>query len=88
LILLVIAGMVPPKMAVAAAGIDAMLEIVTGMIGTAHYYWGGQPTLWMYVGAVMSTLEVIPLGFLIAYTVVLWRRGSTRRSSRRLSSPL
>ena len=76
LILLVIAGMVPPKMAVAAAGIDATLEIVTGMIGTAHhYYWGGQPTLWMYVGAVMSTLEVIPLGFLIAYTVVLWRRG-------------
>jgi len=76
LILLVIAGMVPPKMAAAAAGIDATLEIVTGMIGTAHhYYWGGQPTLWMYVGAVMSTLEVIPLGFLIAYTVVLWRRG-------------
>jgi nitric oxide reductase subunit B len=29
----------------------------------------------MYVGAVMSTLEVIPLGLLIAYTVVLWRRG-------------
>jgi nitric oxide reductase subunit B len=43
LILLVIAGMVPPKMAVAAAGIDATLEIATGMIGTAHhYYWGGQ----------------------------------------------
>jgi hypothetical protein len=29
----------------------------------------------MYVGALMSTLEVIPLGFLIAQTVVLWRRG-------------
>ena len=29
----------------------------------------------MYIGAVMSTLEVIPLGILIAYTVVLWRRG-------------
>ncbi|WP_333639099.1 nitric-oxide reductase large subunit [Pyrobaculum aerophilum] len=76
LILLVIAGMVPPKMAVAAAGIDATLEIATGMIGTAHhYYWGGQPTLWMYVGAMMSTLEVIPIGFLIAYAVVLWKRG-------------
>ncbi|MFN3803857.1 MAG: cbb3-type cytochrome c oxidase subunit I [Pyrobaculum sp.] len=76
LILLVIAGMVPPKMAVAAAGIDATLEIATGMIGTAHhYYWGGQPTLWMYVGAVTSTLEVIPIGFLIAYALVLWRRG-------------
>lgn len=76
LILLVIAGMVPPKMAVAAAGIDATLEIVTGMIGTAHhYYWGGQPTLWMYLGAAMSTLEVLPIGFLIAYALVLWRRG-------------
>ncbi|ABO09324.1 nitric-oxide reductase large subunit [Pyrobaculum calidifontis] len=76
LILLVIAGMVPPKMAVAAAGLDATLEIATGMIGTAHhYYWGGQPTLWMYVGAVMSTLEVLPIGFLIAYALVLWRRG-------------
>ncbi|AET32196.1 nitric-oxide reductase large subunit [Pyrobaculum ferrireducens] len=76
LILLVIAGMVPPKMAVAAAGLDATLEIVTGMIGTAHhYYWGGQPTLWMYVGAVMSTLEVLPIGFLIAYALVLWKRG-------------
>jgi nitric oxide reductase subunit B len=43
LILLVIAGMVPPKMAAAAAGIDATLEIATGMIGTAHHYnWGGQ----------------------------------------------
>jgi len=39
LILLVIAGMVPPKMAVAAAGIDATLEIATGMIGTAHHYY-------------------------------------------------
>jgi nitric oxide reductase subunit B len=29
----------------------------------------------MYVGAVMSTLEVIPLGFVITHTVVLWRRG-------------
>ena len=39
LILLVIAVMVPPKMAVAAAGIDATLEIATGMIGTAHHYY-------------------------------------------------
>jgi nitric oxide reductase subunit B len=31
--------MVPPKMAVAAAGIDATLEIATGMIGTAHHYY-------------------------------------------------
>jgi len=51
LILLVIAGLVPPKLAVAVAGIDASLEIATGMIGPAHhYYWGGEPSFWMYLG--------------------------------------
>lgn len=76
LILLVIAGMVPPKLAEAVAGLDATLEIATGLLGTAHhYYFGGQPVFWMYIGAVFSTLEVIPLGFLFAYVIVLWRRG-------------
>ena len=42
MILLVIAGMVSSKMAAAAAGIDATLEIATDTIETAHYYWGGQ----------------------------------------------
>ena len=76
LILLVIAGLVPPRLAVAVAGLDASLEIATGMIGTAHhYYWGGEPTFWMYIGAAISTLEVLPIGFLIAYALVLWKRG-------------
>ncbi len=76
LILLVIAGLVPPRLAVAVAGLDASLEIATGMIGTAHhYYWGGEPVFWMYLGAAVSTLEVLPIGFLIAYALVLWRRG-------------
>ena len=76
LILLVITGMVPPRLAVAVAGLDATLEIATGMIGTAHhYYWGGEPTFWMYIGAAISTLEVLPIGFVIAYAIVLWKRG-------------
>ncbi len=79
LILLVIAGMVPPRLAVAVAGVDASLEIASGMIGTAHhYYWGGEPTFWMYVGAAISTLEVLPIGFLIAYAIVLWQRGEVQ----------
>ncbi|MCE4611987.1 MAG: nitric-oxide reductase large subunit [Desulfurococcales archaeon] len=79
LALMVVRGLVPPKLAVAVAGMDASLEIATGMIGTAHhYYWGGQPTFWLYLGAVASTLEVIPIGFLIAYAVVLWLRGQVK----------
>ncbi len=75
-LLLVLTGVVPPALGLAVAGIDAVLEIATGMIGTAHhYYWGGQPTFWLYTGAVFSTLEAIPLGFLIAYAVILWAKG-------------
>ena len=77
--LLVVTGLVPPKLGVAVAGMDAALEIASGMIGTAHhYYWGGEPTFWMYVGAAISTLEVLPIGFLIAYALVLWRRGEVK----------
>ena len=77
--LLIVAGLVPPRLGVAVAGLDAALEIASGMIGTAHhYYWGGEPTFWMYVGAAVSTLEVLPIGFLIAYALVLWRRGEVR----------
>lgn len=76
IILLVITGLVPPRLAVAVAGLDAALEIGSGMIGTAHhYYWGGEPTFWMYFGAAISTLEVLPIGFVIAYALVLWKRG-------------
>ncbi len=79
IILLVITGLVPPKLGVAVAGLDATLEIATGMIGTAHhYYWGGQPTFWMYLGAAISTLEVLPIGFVIAYAFVLWKKGEIK----------
>ena len=79
IILLVITGMVPPRLAVAVAGLDASLEIASGMIGTAHhYYWGGEPTIWMYLGAAISTLEVLPIGFVIAYALVLWKRGQVQ----------
>ena len=82
--LLVVTGLVPPRLAVAVAGLDAALEIASGMIGTAHhYYWGGEPTFWMYVGAAVSTLEVLPIGFLIAYALVLWRRGEIRTELQR-----
>jgi nitric oxide reductase subunit B len=79
IVLLVIAGLVPPRLGIAVTGLDATTEIVTGMIGTAHhYYFNGLPTFWMYVGAIMSTLEAIPLGFLIVYAILLWRRGEIR----------
>lgn len=76
LILLVVTGVVPPTLAVIVGSVDATTEIITGMIGTAHhYYFGGEPVFWMYLGAAAAMLEVIPLGLLAVYAILLWRRG-------------
>lgn len=76
LILLVLTGVVPPSLAVVVGGIDATTEILTGMIGTAHhYYFGGEPIVWMFLGAAAAMLEVVPLGLLGVYIIMLWRRG-------------
>ncbi|MGC8597750.1 MAG: cbb3-type cytochrome c oxidase subunit I [Thermocladium sp.] len=78
-VLLVIAGLVPSRLGIAVTGLDATTEIITGMIGTAHhYYFNGLPVFWMYVGAIVSTLEAVPLGFMIIYAILLWRRGEAR----------
>ncbi|MFP3212665.1 MAG: cbb3-type cytochrome c oxidase subunit I [Thermoproteus sp.] len=78
-VLLFIAGLVPQRLALAVVGLDATSEIVTGMIGTAHhYYFTGLPTFWMYVGAIVSVLEAVPLGFMIIYAIVIWRRGGAK----------
>ncbi|WP_460173713.1 cbb3-type cytochrome c oxidase subunit I [Vulcanisaeta sp. JCM 14467] len=78
-ILLVIAGLAPVRLATAIVGFDAILDIATGLIGTGHhYYWGGQPVIWLYIGSIVSILEVITLGFAIIYALLLWWRGGVK----------
>lgn len=79
LILMVINNLIPPSLATIVASVDATSEIVSGMIGTAHhYYFGGQPVFWMYIGAASSMLEVVPIIFLVYYAFLLWRRGEVK----------
>ncbi|MEM4912031.1 MAG: cbb3-type cytochrome c oxidase subunit I, partial [Metallosphaera sp.] len=79
LILLVVNNLVPPSLATMAASIDSVSEILSGMIGTAHhYYFGGEPLFWMYLGASAAILEVIPILFLTYYAILLWRRGEAK----------
>ncbi len=74
-LLLVLQGLLPANLGKAIVTIDAVTEVLTGMIGTAHhYYWTGFPVVWMYIGAVLSILEAIPLGFAMAYVILTsWR---------------
>lgn len=76
--LLIIAGLFPVRLGTALIGLDATADIISGMIGTAHhYYWGGQPQLWLYIGSIVGILEAIAIGFAVVYAILLWVRRST-----------
>jgi nitric oxide reductase subunit B len=45
---------------------ELILVFGSGLIGTGHhFYWVGEPAMWMTLGSVFSILEVLPLGLLI-----------------------
>ncbi|MGC8645839.1 MAG: cbb3-type cytochrome c oxidase subunit I [Thermoplasmata archaeon] len=76
--LLIIAGLFPVRLGTVLIGLDATADIISGMIGTAHhYYWGGQPQVWLYLGSVVGILEAIAIGFAVVYAILLWVRRKT-----------
>lgn len=76
--LLIISGLFPARLGTALIGLDATADILSGMIGTAHhYYWGGQPQVWLYIGSVVGILEAIAIGFAVVYAILLWVRRKT-----------
>ncbi|WP_136688063.1 nitric-oxide reductase large subunit [Halorhabdus amylolytica] len=49
-----------------AVMLQALLVMGTGVIGVSHHYWWiGMPDLWVPIGSVFSTLELIPLVFIL-----------------------
>ncbi|WP_255198754.1 nitric-oxide reductase large subunit [Halorarius litoreus] len=49
-----------------AVMVEALLVMGTGVIGVSHHYWWiGQPDIWLPLGSVFSTLELIPLVFIL-----------------------
>ncbi|MFC6729698.1 nitric-oxide reductase large subunit [Natronoarchaeum mannanilyticum] len=49
-----------------AVGLEALLVMGSGVIGVSHHYWWiGQPDVWIPLGSVFSTLELIPLIFIL-----------------------
>ncbi len=76
--LLIIGGLFPVRLGTAIVGVDAVADIASGMIGTAHhYYWGGQPQVWLYIGSIVGILEAIAIGFAVIYAILLWVRRKT-----------
>ncbi|WP_416841292.1 nitric-oxide reductase large subunit [Haloferax sp. DFSO52] len=49
-----------------AVMLQALLVMGTGIIGVSHHYWWvGMPDMWVPIGSAFSTLELIPLVFIL-----------------------
>lgn len=57
--------------------IEVGLVLFTGILGTGHhYYWIGTPGYWLWVGAIFSSLEPVPL------VLMVWDALRTTREAR------
>lgn len=59
-------GLAPKQKALRAAYLTASLAMFSGIIGVGHhYYWFGDPDLWLALGGVISTMEPVPIVLLL-----------------------
>jgi len=61
--------------------IEVFLVLFTGILGIGHhYYWIGTPPYWLWVGAIFSSLEPVPL------LIMVWDAFRTTRENRVVSN--
>ena len=55
--------------------IETGLFLFTGLAGTGHhYYWIGGPAIWLWVGAIFSAMEVLPIIAMVIDAFLTQRR--------------
>lgn len=66
--------------------LEGMLVLLAGFLAIGHHFWWvGEPTLWMGIGGVFSSLEVLPLFLLLASSLhVLKAQGIRIQTDHRL----
>jgi nitric oxide reductase subunit B len=73
-LLLVALGLASARGALMVAYFTAAIVFVSGILGTAHhYFWFGQPTFWLAVGSVFSSLEHKPLFGIVVRGIMEYR---------------
>ena len=59
-------GLLPRRMVERTVYFELILIFGSGIIGMGHhFYWVGEPFIWLAVGSMFSMLEVIPLGVMM-----------------------
>jgi nitric oxide reductase subunit B len=61
-----------------AVMLEALLVMGTGIIGVSHHYWWiGMPDVWVPIGSAFSTLELVPLVFILFEAINEYRALAT-----------
>ncbi len=82
-------GLAPRKKALRAAYLTASLALFSGIIGVGHhYYWFGDPDLWLSLGGVISTMEPVPIVLLLLKVVLDSRNSPVTQDSYAYKWPL
>lgn len=64
--LLMATGLVSRQLAERTVFFETILIFLGGVVGTGHHwYWVGEPAMWLALGSVFSFIEVLPLALLI-----------------------
>ncbi|WP_440990257.1 nitric-oxide reductase large subunit [Haloarchaeobius baliensis] len=75
---LVSMGLLRKRSAEKAVVFEALFVMGTGVIGVSHHYWWvGQPDVWVPLGTVFSTLELIPLVLILFEAINEYRALAT-----------
>ncbi|WP_254272417.1 nitric-oxide reductase large subunit [Haloarcula marina] len=77
-ITLVSMNLLKRQSAAKAVMFEALLVMGTGVIGVSHHYWWiGMPDLWVPIGSAFSTLELVPLVFILYEAINEYRAMAT-----------
>ncbi|WP_336002185.1 nitric-oxide reductase large subunit [Halorientalis halophila] len=77
-LVLVSMNLLEKRSAEKAVMLQALFVMGTGVIGVSHHYWWiGQPDIWVPIGSAFSTLELIPLVFILYEAIGQYHAMST-----------
>jgi nitric oxide reductase subunit B len=73
-LLLVTLGLASARAALSVSYFTIALVFFSGILGTAHhFFWFGQPSFWLAIGSVFSSLEPVPLLGLVVRGLMEYR---------------
>jgi len=63
--------------------LEGALVLLAGFLAVGHHFWWvGEPSLWLGVGSVFSTLEVVPIFLLVGSAISTIKQGGLRIETR------